>query len=146
MLDGNIFLNYTSRRGISTGSEFDYNADKVRLREIFIPVPEDASSEEWQSARKNIEEIYQRARGQLDKLWLKQIYIKYQISESDKQKARERAEKVLAECKKENADFSQQARRWSDDKETKSNGGDLGYFIIDESGIRRDESTDSYSD
>ncbi|MGQ9607724.1 MAG: peptidylprolyl isomerase [bacterium] len=146
MLDGNIFFNYTSRRGINSGTEFDYNADKVRLREIFIPVPEDASNEEWQEARKNIEEIFQRSKGQLDKIWLKQIYIKYQISELDKQKARERAEKVLAECKKENADFSQQARRWSDDKETKSNGGDLGYFILDETGIRREESTSLYSD
>lgn len=135
MINGSIFLDYTTRRGTSEGIEFDYNADKVKIREIFIPVPKDAPYEEWREAREKIEEIQKRAKGELDKIWLKQIFIKYQIEEADKIKAEAKAKEALEKVKEENADFAQQARRWSEDKATKSYGGLLGYFLKDENGI-----------
>ncbi|HGJ66205.1 TPA: hypothetical protein ENS27_12630 [bacterium] len=134
MLDGNVNLNITSRRGLYGGFDFDYDADRVKLREIFIPVPKDASSEEWQKAREQMTEIQKRAQGDMDKIEIKQVFIRYKITDADKQKALEIAQKVLKECKEENANFSQLARRWSDDKETKSNGGELGTFKLDENG------------
>jgi len=134
MFNGSLSLNITSRRGMNGGIDSDYNADRVRLKEIFLPVPEDASNEEWLKVREQMNEIQKRAQGDLDKIWLKQIYIKVKIVETDKQKALEVAQKVLKECNAEKADFAQLARRWSDDKETKSSGGDLGYFIQDEQG------------
>ena len=142
MIDGSVFLNYTSRRGTNGGIEFDYDANKVKLLEIFLPVSEDASNEEWQAAREKIDEILQRARGELDRVWLKQIFMRFEIEEEDKAKARERAEEVLGKCKEEGADFAQLARRWSDDKDTKIRGGYLGSFVMDEKGtISRKEET-----
>lgn len=137
MIDGSLFLDYTTRRGTSGGLEFDYDADKVKLREIFIPVPKDASNDDWQTARKKIDEILQRAQGDMDKVWLKQIYIKFQIEEQDRAKAREKAEEVLKKCKEEKADFVQLARRWSEDKDTKANGGFIGTFVISGEEISR---------
>lgn len=134
MLDGNVNFNITSRRGMNEGFDFDYDADRVKLREIFVPVPEDASSEEWQKAREQMNEIQKRAQGEMDKIWIKQIFIRYKVTEADKNKALEVAQKALKECNEENANFDQLARRWSDDKETKSNGGDLGKFKRDENG------------
>ena len=139
MINGSVFFNYTTRRGRNSGIEFDYDADKIKLREIFLPVPEDASNEEWQAAREEIDGILERARGELDRLWLKQIFIRFQIEETDKAKARERAEEILEKCKEENADFAQLARRWSDDQDSKTKGGYLGSFIMDKSGINRKE-------
>jgi parvulin-like peptidyl-prolyl isomerase len=139
MIDGSVFFNYTSRRGRNGGVEFDYDADKMRLREIFLPVAEDASDEEWRAAREKIDEIFQRAQGELDKVWLKQIFIRFQIEEADKVKARERAAEILGKCREEGADFAQLARRWSDDIDTKTRGGYLGSFVMDERGISRRE-------
>jgi len=134
MFNGSASFNITSRRGTNGGIDTRYDADRVRLKEIFLPVSESASSEEWQKIREQMNEIQKRAQGDLDKIWLKQIFIKFNIGETDKQKTLEIAQKVLKESKAENADFMQLARRWSDDKETKSNGGDLGTFIQDEQG------------
>ncbi len=134
MLDGNLNFNITSRRGMYGGFDFDYDADRVSIREIFIPVPEDASSQDWQKVRNQMNEIQKRAEGEMDKIWIKQIFLRYKITEEDKQKALEVAQKVLKECNEENANFSQLARRWSDDKETKSYGGDIGTFKLDEEG------------
>ena len=52
MIDGSLFFNHTTRRGRSVGTEFEYDADKIRLREIFLPVPEGASSQEWRDVKK----------------------------------------------------------------------------------------------
>ena len=61
MINGSAFLNFTTRRGTSGGLDFDYDADKMRLREIFLPVPEDAPYEEWQATKEKMEEILRRA-------------------------------------------------------------------------------------
>ena len=132
MFDGSMALNLTSRRGTKGEIKSRYDADRVRLKEIFLPVPENASSADWQNVREQMNEILKRSQGDLDKIWLKQIFIRFKIVEADKQKALERAQKVLKECNEEKADFIQLARRWSDDKETKSNGGEIGTFILDQ--------------
>lgn len=139
MIAGSLFFNFTARRGKSGGAEFDYDADKISLREIFIPVPEGASNKEVQEVRAQMNEIRQRARGELDKVWLRQIFIRFQIQEEDKIRARERAEEVLEKCREEDANFAQLARRWSDDKDTKNSGGYLGSFTVDEGVIKRKE-------
>ncbi len=142
MINGSTFFNYTTRRGKTIGTDLKYDADKIKLREIFLPVPEDASSQEWRDVRDKMDEILKRAEGELDKIWLKQIFIKFQIEEADKVKARERAEEVLEKSKAEDADFYRLARQWSDDKDTKSSGGSLGYFVVDEDGIQRKSGTE----
>jgi parvulin-like peptidyl-prolyl isomerase len=142
MIDGSIFLNYTTRRGTSGGIEFDYDADKVKFREIFIPVPEDASNEDWREARDKMDEILKEAKGELDRIWLRQIFIKFQISQEDKAKAREKAAEILADAKGEDADFAQLARSWSNYDDTKGRGGYVGSldsFVVDDAEIKRKE-------
>lgn len=137
MIDGSVFLNFTSRRGKSAGTQLDYDADKIRLREIFLPIPEDASSKDRQEIRKKMDEILDRAEGKLDRIWLKHIFIKAEITEDDKAKTLERATEALEKCKEEGADFYSLARRWSDDDDTKNRGGSLGYFVKDEDGFQK---------
>jgi parvulin-like peptidyl-prolyl isomerase len=142
MIDGSLFLNYTTRRGANGGMQFEYDADRIKAREIFLPVPEDASNQEWRSAREQINELLKRAKGELDKIWLKQIFIKFPIEEADRLDAREKAEEALKECQKEDADFAQLARSWSDDEDTSRRGGYLGRlndFVVDEKGISKKE-------
>jgi len=134
LINGSAFINLTSRRGTTFGTEFRYDADRMRIREIFLPVPKDAPYSEWQKVREQMEEIQKRAQGELDRIWLKQIFIRFKITEADKKKSLEIAQKVLKECHEENADFAQLARRWSDDRETKSDGGYLGAFKLDDQG------------
>jgi len=142
MIDGSVFFNYTSRRGKKSGLEFDYDADRIKLREIFLPVPKDASSKDWRDVKKKMDEILESAEGELDRIWLKQIFIKFQIEEADRAKARQRAEEVLKQCREKDASFYQLARRWSDDGDTKNRGGSLGYFVMDENGISRKTGTE----
>jgi len=137
MIDGSLFFNFSTRRGKKSGAEFQYDADKISLREIFIPVPEDATSEETQEVRNKMNEILQRARGELDRVWLKQIFIRFEIQEEDRIRARERAEEVLEKCREEDANFSQLARRWSDDKDSKNSGGYLGSFEVKDGEIQQ---------
>ena len=98
------------------------------MREILIPTPENASSEELRAAREQADEILERARGELDKVKLKQIFIRFKIDEADKQEARTRAEEVLKKSREKNENFAQLARRWSDDKDTSGRGGYLGFL------------------
>ena len=134
LINGSVFFNLTSRRGTSGGTKFNYDADRMRMREIFLPVPKDAPYTEWQKTKDQMGEIQKRAQGELDKIWLKQIFIKFKVTDADKKKALEITQKVLKECQAQNADFAQLARRWSDDRETKSDGGLLGNYKLDEQG------------
>jgi hypothetical protein len=39
LINGSVFFNLTSRRGTSGGTKFTYDADRMKMREIFLPVP-----------------------------------------------------------------------------------------------------------
>ena len=65
--------------------------------------------------------------GRSDVVKLKYIFVKFQPTEADKEKARLRAEDVLRRCR-EGADFAEMARKFSDHSPTKESGGDMGYF------------------
>jgi peptidyl-prolyl cis-trans isomerase SurA len=63
-----------------------------------------------------------------DTVKLKHIFIKFDITEADKEKARHRAENILSKVKT-GSDFGQMASDLSDHEPTKMVGGDMGYFI-----------------
>jgi len=64
----------------------------------------------------------------LDTVKLKHIFIRFQTTEADKEKALKRAENTLKQCR-EGADFSEMAGLVSDHEPTKLSGGDMGHFI-----------------
>ena len=124
-----LFYEYTSRRGMGEGFEAKYNVDDVRLRDILIKLPEDASRIEAKKAEERADEVLSRLRGDYDRFHLKRIFIKYDIKEADIENARKKAEKIREEAISKGTDFGKLASQYSDDMSTKYMGGDLGYLI-----------------
>lgn len=75
--------------------------------------------------RENIDKFPERS----DSVKLKQILIKFDITKEDKEKAKMRAEGILKQLR-EGANFTEMAKRFSDDTATKDIGGNLGYFFL----------------
>ena len=63
-----------------------------------------------------------------DAVKLKHIFIKFQITAKDREKARSRAADILKRCR-DGADFAEMATNFSDHEPTKMSGGDMGYFF-----------------
>lgn len=66
--------------------------------------------------------------GKSDSVKLKHIFVKFPITDADKEKTLSKAQDILKKCK-EGADFGDMARQFSDHEMNKEIGGDLGYFI-----------------
>ena len=79
-----------------------------------------------------VRQFYRENRDQFpdrsDAVKLKHIFIKFQTTEADRQKALKRAKDILKRSK-ENADFAKLASGFSDHELTKASGGDMGYFV-----------------
>ena len=79
---------------------------------------------------KDVNDFYAKYKDSLppakEELELAHIYMQRKISDAEKQIAREKALKILDSIKN-GADFSELAKRNSDDKASAVNGGDLGY-------------------
>lgn len=66
--------------------------------------------------------------GKKDTVSLKHLFIRFNLAQADKDKAKQKAEMVLQQIK-DGADFADMVDKFSDDPETKANKGDMGYFI-----------------
>jgi len=63
-----------------------------------------------------------------DTVKLKHLFIKFNLTQSDKDKAKQKAESVLKQCL-DGADFDEMVEKYSDDLATKGNKGDMEYLI-----------------
>jgi parvulin-like peptidyl-prolyl isomerase len=111
------------------GAEGKYNVRDVKFKDIKLNKPEDATPEEKKAVEEKMEEILQRLNGDFNKYNLKQIFWEYKIDDEDIQRAKARAEEAHAKAVAENSDFAQLARNYSDDTNTKYQGGDLGFIM-----------------
>lgn len=127
--DGALLFEYTSRRGMGEGGEGKYNVRDVKFKEIKLRKPEDGTPEEEKAVEERIEEILRRLKGDFNRYHLKQIFLEYKIDEADVQRAEARAEEAHAKAVAEGANFAQLARDYSDDTNTKYQGGDLGFIM-----------------
>ena len=138
--DGALLFEYTSRRGMGEGAEGKYNVRDVKLKEIRLRKPKNATPEEEKAVEARIEEIKQRLDGDFNKYHLKQIFWEYKIDDEDIQRAKARAEEAHAKAVTEippspplekggRGDFAQLAKDYSDDTNTKYQGGDLGFIM-----------------
>ncbi|MBM3241408.1 hypothetical protein FJZ31_34440 [Candidatus Poribacteria bacterium] len=127
--DGALLFEYTSRRGMGEGAEGKYNIRDVKFKEIKLKKPEDATPEEEKAVKARIDEILQRLNGDFNKYHLKQIFWEYKIDDADIQRAKTRAEESHAKAVAEDSDFAQLAKDYSDDTNTKYQGGDLGFIM-----------------
>jgi peptidyl-prolyl cis-trans isomerase SurA len=85
----------------------------------------DVSDEEVRTYyRENIDKFPNRS----DSVKLKHIFVKFDITDADKNSTLVKAQDILKKCK-EGADFGEMASQYSDHELTKESGGDLGYFV-----------------
>lgn len=127
-LRSELLFDWSSRRGSGEGMYNKYYVKDVKFKEIKVPVPPDVTLEERRTAEARAQEIADRLQGKYDKYHLKQIFLKYKINESDIKRARERAEEVYSKAV-EGDDFASLARQNSDDRDTKYQGGDMGFMV-----------------
>jgi peptidyl-prolyl cis-trans isomerase SurA len=79
-----------------------------------------------------IYKFYQENRDQFpgreDTVKLKHILIKYNLTQANRDEAKQKAELALKQCL-DGADFTEMVEKFSDDPGTKANKGDMGYFM-----------------
>lgn len=126
--DGALLYDRSSRRGQGFGFESKYRFNDTQFREIYIPIPPDATSNQRSKLDEKAKELHERLQGEYDRYWLKQLFLEYKITDEDVNRAKEKAEELLKQLKEEDADFAQLAQQNSD-HETRYEGGDMGFLV-----------------
>ena len=126
--DGALLFDESARRGRGFGFEGKYRFNDTQFREIYIPIPPEATPAQRTKLEEKAKEIHERLEGDHDRYWLKQLFLPYEITEDDVNRAKETADELLKQLKEEGADFAQLAQRHSD-HETRYEGGDLGFIV-----------------
>ena len=135
--DGALLYDRSSKRGQGFGFEGKYRFSDTQFQEIYIPIPPDVTPNQRTKLKEKAEDLQDRLDGEYDRYWLRQIFIEYKITDDDVNRARDKAETVLAELQEEGANFAQIAQRNSDHFDTRYDGGDLGFLVpgeVDEEG------------
>ena len=135
--DGALLYDRSSKRGQGFGFEGKYRFSDTQFQEIYIPIPPDVTPNQRTKLKEKAEDLQDRLDGEYDRYWLRQIFIEYKITDDDVNRAREKAETVLAELQEEGANFAQIAQSNSDHFDTRYEGGDLGFLVpgeVDEEG------------
>lgn len=127
--DGALLYDRSARRGQGFGFESKYRFSDTKFREIYIPIPPDATPAQKTKLQEKAKKLHDQLEGDYDRFWLKQLFIEYQITDADADRAKEEAEKIFDQLKAEDADFSKIAQSNSDHSETRYDGGDMGFLI-----------------
>jgi len=136
-LRSELLYDWSSKRGSGEGMYNKYYVRDVKFKEIKIPIIPKSTLEEKKAAKAKANEISDRLQGEYDKYHLKQIFIKYQIDSADIERAKNKAEEVYSQAI-EGADFAKLAQQNSDDRDTKHQGGDLGFLVKGEGVIPKE--------
>ncbi len=126
--DGALLYDESARRGRGFGFEGKYRFNDTQFREIYIPIPPDATPAQRTKLEEKAKEIHERLEGEHDRYWLKQLFLPYEITADDVNRAEETAAELLMQLTEEGADFATLAQRNSD-HETRYEGGDLGFIV-----------------
>ena len=135
--DGALLYDRSSKRGQGYGFEGKYRFNDAQFQEIYIPIPPDVTPNQRTKLKEKADELQERLDGEYDRYWLRQIFIEYKITDDDVNRAKDKAETVLAELQEEGANFAQIAQSNSDHFDTRYDGGDLGFLApgeVDEEG------------
>ena len=127
--DGALLYDRSSKRGQGFGFEGKYRFNDTQFQEIYIPIPPDVTPNQRTKLKEKAEDLQDRLDGEYDRYWLRQIFIEYKITDDDVNRARDKAETVLAELQEEGANFAQIAQSNSDHFDTRYDGGDLGFLV-----------------
>ena len=126
--DGALLYDRSARRGQGYGFEGKYRFNDTQFKEIYIPIPTDATPAQRTKLEEKAKELHDRLEGDYDRYWLKQIFFEYSITDEDAERAKEEAENILQRLNEENADFTQIAQAESDHSDTRYDGGDMGFI------------------
>ncbi len=126
--DAAILYDRSARRGQGFGFEGKYRFNDTKFREIYIPIPPDATPAQRTKLKEKAEMLHDQLEGDYDRYWLKQLFLEYQITEEDANRAKEEADKIHQQLNEENTKFSEIAQRESDHTDTRYEGGDMGFL------------------
>ncbi len=135
--DGALLYDRSARRGQGYGFEGKYRFNDTQFKEIYIPIPAEATPAQRTKLEEKAKELHDRLEGDYDRYWLKQIFFEYSITDEDAERAKEEVENILQRLNEENSDFTQIAQAESDHSDTRYDGGDMGFIVrgeIDEEG------------
>ena len=127
--DGALLFDQSARRGGGRGFEGKYRINDVKLQEILVPLPTDATPTERANLEEKAEELSDRLEGKYDNFKLRQIFLEYKISEEDVARAHEEANEIYRQLKVDDADFAQIAQSSSDHQDTRYQGGNMGFLV-----------------
>ncbi len=130
--DAALLYDRSARRGQGFGFEGKYRFNDTKFREIYIPIPPDATPAQRTKLKEKAEMLHDQLEGDYDRYWLKQLFLEYQITEEDANRAKEEADKIHQQLNEENAKFAEIAQRESDHTDTRYEGGDMGFLTIGE--------------
>ena len=130
-------FDWSSTRGTGQGFETTYNVRDVDLRWIVFKKPEDSTAADLSDLRKKAREVHSRLRGDFDERRILRLFLRYEISEEDQQRARRLAEEVQTALDN-GGDFGALAGTYSSESTSAQNRGVIGYMAAGD-GILRPE-------
>ncbi|MDA1192582.1 MAG: peptidylprolyl isomerase [Candidatus Poribacteria bacterium] len=108
-----VQLDYSTLRGTGYGFENQYRVRDVELREIQLKKPEGATPEEITALRRTAREIGRRLRGEYNLVRIKRLFIPFEMTEGDRQRARTSAEELMTNLAAPDADFAALAGKFT---------------------------------
>ena len=126
---GELLFEQSSRRGRGGGTQGKYRVNDVKFQELFIPIPPEATPSQRAQLKEKADELSDRLQGEYDNFKLREVFLKYRITEADIERAHEDAETIYAQLQEENADFGGIAQQRSDHQETRYRQGDMGFLV-----------------
>ena len=127
--DAALLYDRSARRGQGIGFEGKYRFRDTKFKEIHIPIPPDATPNQRTKLEEKADELQDRLDGEYDRYWLRQLFLKYKITDEDIARAKESAEEIRTQALEEGADFAQLAQSNSDHSDTRYEGGDIGFLV-----------------
>ena len=124
-----LLFDQSTRRGRGGGTQAKYRVNDVKFQELYIPIPLEATPSQRAQLKEKADELSDRLKGEYDNFKLREVFLKYRITEVDIEQAREEAENIYAQLQEENADFGGIAQQNSDHQETRYRQGDMGFLV-----------------
>ncbi|GIX06120.1 MAG: hypothetical protein KatS3mg115_0523 [Candidatus Poribacteria bacterium] len=120
-------FDYATLRGTGQAWQTTYRVRDVHLREIVFQIPQEATPEERSALRRKATEINRRLRGDFNRVHVRRLFVPFQITQEDRERARSLALEVLGKLQSGEASFEELARQYSF-HESRNQGGELGYL------------------
>ncbi|MDE0300242.1 MAG: peptidylprolyl isomerase [Candidatus Poribacteria bacterium] len=124
-----LIFEQSARRGRLGGTQGKYRVNDVKFQELLIPIPPEATPGQRAQLKDKADELSDHLQGEYDEFKLREVFMKYQITEADIEKAHEEAETLYSELKADGADFGGIAQQKSDHQESRYRRGDMGFLV-----------------